>query len=86
MGITLFFTIVGIIYAYSLKEEFVSEGKILPEVQSKAGGASQFAGLAALAGVDLGGASGGSDAVRPDLYPDVLKSTPYFLNSKAAKA
>jgi uncharacterized protein involved in exopolysaccharide biosynthesis len=33
-----------------------------------------------LAGVDLSSAAGGgSDAVRPDLYPDVLNSTPFFL-------
>jgi uncharacterized protein involved in exopolysaccharide biosynthesis len=79
IGITIFFTVAGAIVAFSLKEEFKSEGKILPEVQSKGGSMGQFAGLAALAGVDLGSASGGADAVRPDLYPDVLKSTPFFL-------
>ena len=79
LGITALFTIAGTIYAFSLKEEFKSEGKILPEIQSKGGSMGQFAGLAALAGVDLGSASAGADAVRPDLYPDVLKSTPFFL-------
>lgn len=70
----------GIIKALSIKDEFVSTGKILPEYQSKSGGLGQFAGLASLAGVDLGSASsGGGDAIRPDLYPDVLKSTPFFL-------
>ena len=79
LGIISLFTIGGAVYAFSLKEEFKSEGKILPEVQSKGGSMGQFAGLAALAGVDLAGISVGSDAVRPDLYPDVLKSTPFFL-------
>lgn len=78
--ITLLFTIGGIAYALFVREEFVSTGKILPEYQSKAGGLSQFAGIASLAGVDLSSAAGGgSDAIRPDLYPDVLKSTPFFL-------
>lgn len=78
--ITLLFALGGIYYALTAREEFVSTGKILPEYQSKAGGLSQFAGLASLAGVDLSSAAGGgSDAVRPDLYPDVLKSTPFFL-------
>ena len=78
--ITLVFALGGIYYALTAREEFVSTGKILPEYQSKAGGLSQFAGLASLAGVDLSSAAGGgSDAVRPDLYPDVLKSTPFFL-------
>ncbi len=78
--ITLVFALGGVYYALTAREEFVSTGKILPEYQSKAGGLSQFAGLASLAGVDLSSATGGgSDAVRPDLYPDVLKSTPFFL-------
>lgn len=79
--ITLLFTIGGIVYALLAREEFLSTGKILPEYQSKAGGLGQFAGLASLAGVDLSSATGGgADAIRPDLYPDVLKSTPFFLD------
>lgn len=77
--ITLLVGGLGGIYAFTAREEFVSEGKILPEVQSKTGGLGQFSGLAALAGVDISGVTGGNDAIRPDLYPDVLKSTPFFL-------
>jgi uncharacterized protein involved in exopolysaccharide biosynthesis len=78
--ITLVFAIGGVYYALTAREEFVSTGKILPEYQSKAGGLGQFASLASLAGIDVSSAAGGgSDAVRPDLYPDVLKSTPFFL-------
>jgi uncharacterized protein involved in exopolysaccharide biosynthesis len=70
----------GVLYAFTAREEYVSEGKILPELQSKTGGLGQFSSLAALAGVDISSMSGGgADAVRPDLYPDVLKSTPFFL-------
>lgn len=79
--ITMLFAALGLVYAFTAREEFISSGKILPEFQSKSGGLGQFAGLASLAGVDIGGATGGSgDAVRPDLYPDVLKSTPFFLD------
>lgn len=78
--ITLLFAFGGIYSALTAREEFVSTGKILPEYQSKVGGLSQLSGLASLAGVDLSSATGGgSDAIRPDLYPDVLKSTPFFL-------
>ncbi|GGD64638.1 chain-length determining protein [Emticicia aquatilis] len=79
--ITLLFAFAGIYYALTAREEFISTGKILPEYQSKAGGLGQFAGLASLAGIDVSSAGGGgSDAIRPDLYPDVLKSTPFFLD------
>ena len=77
-GTILLSGIFAVAYSYTLKEEFKSEGKILPEIQGKSGSLGQFAGLAALAGVDMS-TSGGADAVRPDLYPDVLKSTPFFL-------
>lgn len=72
--------LVGLFYAFSVREEFVSHGKILPEIQGKSGGLAQFSGIAALAGVDLGSAAaGGADAIRPDLYPDVITSTPFYL-------
>jgi uncharacterized protein involved in exopolysaccharide biosynthesis len=79
INFTFFITVLGILYAFLSKEEFRAEGKILPEMQGKSGTLGQFAGLAALAGVDVSSASGGIDAVRPDLYPDVLTSTPFFL-------
>ncbi|MFC3812352.1 Wzz/FepE/Etk N-terminal domain-containing protein [Lacihabitans lacunae] len=79
LAIITLFTALGAFYAFSLKEEFVSEGKILPEASGKNSGLGQYAGLAALAGIDLGSSSGGVDAIRPDLYPDVLKSTDFFL-------
>lgn len=80
--ITIVVTAVGCAYAFLAREEFTTQGKILPELQSKAGsGLSQFAGLASLAGIDLNslGSGSGIDAVRPDLYPDVITSTPFYL-------
>lgn len=79
--ITTIVTGLGIIYALKAREEFKSEGKILPEIQGRGGrGLGPFGGLASLAGVDLSsiGASGG-DAVRPDIYPNVISSTPFYL-------
>lgn len=70
----------GIAYAFLIREEFETQGKILPEIQGKGGGLGQFAGLASLAGVDLSSIGGaGVDAVRPDLYPNVITSTPFYL-------
>ncbi len=79
--ITLFVTGLGIAYVLLAQKEFETQGKILPEIQGKtAGNLSQFAGLASLAGIDLNSlGSTGVDAVRPDLYPDVINSTPFYL-------
>ncbi len=35
--------------------------------------------LAGLAGIDINNIAGGSDAIRPELYPDVLQSAPFAL-------
>jgi uncharacterized protein involved in exopolysaccharide biosynthesis len=79
--ITALFAIGGITFALLARDEFIATGKILPEYQSKSGGLGQLSGLASLAGIDVSSAGGGgSDAIRPDLYPDVLKSTPFFLD------
>ena len=77
-SIVLVVAALGLWYAFTVQEQFVSEGKILPELQSKDGKLGGLSGLASLAGVDLGSIEG-TDAIRPDLYPDVLKSIPFFL-------
>ena len=33
-----------------------------------------------MAGINLGGASAGEDALSPELYPDIVKSTPFLLS------
>lgn len=79
IAITLLFTIGGTWYAFTAREEFVSEGKILPEVTS--GGNSSLGGLANMIGIggfELG-LKNNTDAIRPDLYPAVIESTPFYL-------
>jgi uncharacterized protein involved in exopolysaccharide biosynthesis len=78
--ITSVFTLGGIWYAFTAREEFVSEGKLLPEISG--GNGSSLGGLANLVGIggfELG-IKNNTDAIRPDLYPDILKSTPFFMN------
>ncbi len=80
IAITSVITLSGVAYALLAREEFGTHGKILPEVQGKGGSLGQFSGLAAIAGIDLSTMSGYMDAVRPDLYADVINSTPFFLS------
>lgn len=72
--------IIGAIYALSLQKEFQSSTQLMPELQSnstlsKMGGLSALAGLA---GVDLNQMSS-TDAVRPDLYPNIVQTLPFAL-------
>ncbi len=72
--------IVGVVYALTAPKEFESKTQLMPELQSssslgKMGGLSALAGLA---GIDLTQMSG-TDAVRPDLYPNIIQSLPFSL-------
>ena len=82
----IIFGIVGAVYSLTVQKEYESRIQIMPELQSnsslgKMGGLSALAGLA---GIDLA-QMGGTEAVRPDLYPNILQSLPfslYVLNQK----
>ncbi|RXK49690.1 Wzz/FepE/Etk N-terminal domain-containing protein [Aquirufa rosea] len=77
--ISISFAIVGAIYSLSQPNEYESTVKLLPEIDSKTSGGSLggLKSLAGLAGVDLG-SSNSFDAIKPELYPSVLKSTPFL--------
>ncbi|WP_223860146.1 GNVR domain-containing protein [Spirosoma validum] len=71
--------LVGIITALLLKPEFRSEARIMPEMNNGSGDMfKRLASVAGFAGMDFAEAEG-LDAVRPDLYPNVLQSTPFIL-------
>lgn len=67
----------GAYYAFTAREEFESQGKILPEMSPSAG--SSLGSLVGALGINTFDLKNSTEAIRPDLYPEVLKSTPYFL-------
>jgi len=77
--ITGAFIILGLIIALASPKQYKVEVRMLPESKSSTGGAAAL--LSSLGG--LGGFTmplgEGADAIGPMLYPDVLKSTPFFL-------
>lgn len=67
-------------YAFTAREEFVSEGRILPEMSGGAGSSlGNLADLVGIGGFEMG-LKNNTEAIRPDLYPDILQSTPFFLD------
>lgn len=81
------FAAVGAIYSLSLPNEYVSNAKLLPELDSKSsasGGLGGLKSLAGLAGVDIGGGVGG-EAIRPELYPNIVQSAPLLREVLKAK-
>ena len=72
--------VIGVIYAVLSPEEYTAETRLMPELQARsAANLKRFGALAELAGINLD-AVGTTEAVRPDLYPDVLGSTPFLLD------
>lgn len=69
--------VLGLIVAFSIPREYSTTIKLTPELRSKTAGGGMSA-LASLAGVNLG-SEGSVDAVYPELYPDVLNSTPFMV-------
>lgn len=70
--------LIGVIVGFSIPKEYTTEVTLAPESASKMNSGSMGA-LAAMAGINLGSASGGEDALSPELYPDIVKSTPFLL-------
>jgi len=73
------FALLGVVVALASPIEFVSTARIMPEMGSNSGDMfRRLASVAAFSGLDLSDTEG-MDAVRPDLYPNVLQSTPFIL-------
>jgi uncharacterized protein involved in exopolysaccharide biosynthesis len=69
--------VVGLVIGFSVPREFTVNAKLAPESVSRSGGGS-LGSLASLAGINLGSVST-ADAVYPDLYPDIVSSTPFVV-------
>jgi uncharacterized protein involved in exopolysaccharide biosynthesis len=78
--VSFIFGIVTAIYLFNKPNEYTSVATVMPEFESNGlgGGLSKYAGLATLAGINLNGMAS-SDAIRPDLYPNVINNTTFFL-------
>lgn len=68
--------LVGLVIAFSIPREYTATATIAPETSDgKSGGG--LSSLAAMAGINMN-VSSGADAIYPDLYPDIVASTPFI--------
>ena len=70
--------VLSIVIAFSIPKEYTSTIVMAPEFSSGAGGAGSLGALASMAGFNLGTLSGGEDALYPELYPQIVSSTPFL--------
>ena len=71
--------LVGLIVAFSIPKEYETKAKLAPESADLSKSVGGLGGLAAIAGINLKQGTG-TDAISPDLYPDVVKSIPFLLD------
>jgi uncharacterized protein involved in exopolysaccharide biosynthesis len=80
LSVMALFVGVGVVHALLAPVEYTSAVRFMPELKTRlSGNLSQLSSLAGLAGINLD-AGGDADAVRPDLYPGILQSAPFFLH------
>jgi len=71
--------ILGVAVALATPNTYTSGATFIPQTGGDSKPSSSLSGLASLAGISLGGMSGGSD-IPPMLYPQIISSIPYKLD------
>jgi uncharacterized protein involved in exopolysaccharide biosynthesis len=65
----------GLIVGFSIPRSYTTNVMLAPESSNRMGGAS---GLAAMVGININ-QNAGEDALSPQIYPDIISSTPFLL-------
>lgn len=71
--------VVGLIVGFSTPKEYTANILIAPESTGASKSSSSMSALAAMAGINMGSSSS-RDAIYPDLYPDIVSSTPFLID------
>lgn len=70
--------VIGLVVAFSIPKEYTTKVTLAPETSSGKSGMGSMGALAAMAGINIGSGTG-EDALSPELYPDIVRSTPFLL-------
>lgn len=69
--------VVGLIIAFSIPKEYTTTVKLAPEIQGNKSNLGGLGSLASMAGINMGSMNS-TDAVYPELYPDIVQSVPFM--------
>ena len=70
--------VVALVVGFSIPKEYTATAVLAPETSSNKNSLGGLGALASMAGINMSGMSD-SDAVNPDLYPDVVESVPFVI-------
>lgn len=71
--------VIGIVVAFSIPKEYETKVTLAPETTGGKGISGSMGALASMAGINLGGGGNGEDALSPELYPNIVSSTPFLV-------
>lgn len=69
--------VIGLIIAFSIPKEYTTTVKLAPEIQGNKSNLGGLGSLASMAGINMGSMNS-TDAVYPELYPDIVQSVPFM--------
>lgn len=75
--ITTFFVIIGVFIAVFSEKEYTATTTMVPQTNDSKSLGGGLDGLAAIAGIELGGASSNDSGISPLLYPHIINSVPF---------
>ena len=76
--ISVVFALLGVIFALSSTNVYTATTTFIPKGKSSESVGGSLGSLASLAGISLGGMSGGDSEIPPTMYPMVLNSIPFL--------
>ncbi len=76
-------TVLGLFFAFTTIKTYTSEIVLAPEMNDGTLGGGSLSGLAAMAGINLGASS--TEAIYPELYPQMISSTPFVVEMMGVK-
>ncbi len=75
--ITLVFAFIGLFVAVFSEKEYTASTTIVPQASSGKNLGANLGGLAAIAGINLGGSSANDSGISPILYPHIINSVSF---------
>lgn len=66
----------GLVVGFSIPKEYTTETVLAPETSAGKGSLGGLSSLASLAGINMGSMAE-SDAINPDVYPEIVESLPF---------
>lgn len=72
--------LIGIIIAFTSEKKYIASGTLLPVENDKSGSLGGLGALAGMAGINMGSMLQNTNSIRSELFPEVVKSTPFLLD------